>query len=92
MLKVTVVNTASEQKLVLEGRLAAPDLSELESAWQDARSARGSRRCVVDLRNATFIDRRAETILLDMKREGAQFFVCGVCTRHHLEQLGIKCE
>jgi anti-anti-sigma regulatory factor len=92
MLKITIVDAPQEQKLVLEGRLIEPDLAELESTWRKARTALGTRKCVVDLRNATFIDENAERILLDMQREGAQFIAYGVFTRHQLEQLGIKCE
>ncbi len=91
MLKITILDTPAEQKLVLEGRLMEPDISELESAWQNARGARGTRRCVVDLRNATFIDESGERILLDMQGEGAQFIACGVFTKHRLERVGIKC-
>jgi hypothetical protein len=92
MLKITIIDAPQEQKLVLEGRLIEPDLVELESTWQRARTALGTRRCVVDLRNATFIDKGAERILLDMQREGAQFLAYGVFTKHRLEQLGIECK
>ena len=92
MLKITVIDTPSEQKLVLEGKLSKPDLSVLESAWEHARVARGSRICIVDLTNATSIDPNAEGILLDMKRHSAQFVACGISTKHQLEQLGIQCK
>lgn len=92
MLKITIIDTANEQKLVLEGRLTEPDASELESAWETARGPRGRRMCVVDLRNATFIDQSGEKILLRMKGEGAQFIACGVSTTHQLQELGIKCK
>ncbi len=92
MLKITMVDTAREQRLILEGKLMEPDISELESTWENARGTNGSRPYVVDLRNVTYIDRSAERVLLDMKREGAHFVACGVANRYRLEQLGIKCE
>jgi len=92
MLKITIIDTPAEQKLVLEGKLIEPDISELESAWQIARGARGTRRCIVDLRNATFMDQSAERILLDMQRDGAQFVACGVFTKYRLGWLGIRCK
>ncbi len=91
MLKITIVDTATEQRLVLEGRLLEPDLPELESAWGNARRANGSRRRVVDLRNVTFIHPCAERVLLDMNGEGAQFIACGIANTFRLQQLGIKC-
>jgi len=92
MLKITIIDSPTEQRLVLEGRLTEPDISELDSAWENVRGARGTRTCIVDLRDATFMDRGGERILLRMKREGARFIACGVSTTHRLEELGIKCK
>ena len=91
MLKITILDDQTEQRLVLEGRLTEPDISVLESAWDNALAARGTRRCIVDLRNATSLDASGERILLGMKREGAQFLACGVSIKHRLEELGIPC-
>jgi len=49
MLNVTIIENPTEQRLVLEGRLTEPDISELDSAWEKVREARGTRRCIVDL-------------------------------------------
>jgi len=92
MLKITIIDGPTEQRLVLEGRLTEPGLSELKSAWEEAHRARGTRKCLVDLRNATFIDQCGARILAEMKQQGAQFIACGVSTTHQLEQLGIKCK
>jgi anti-anti-sigma regulatory factor len=92
MLKITLIDAPREQRLVLEGRLAKADVVELEETWQRGRAALGTRRRLVDLRNTTFIDESAETILLDMQKEGAQFLAYGVFTKHRLEQIGIKCK
>lgn len=91
MLKITVLDTPSEQKLILEGKLSKPDLAVLESAWEQALGKLGKRSCVIDLSNTTAIDPTAEGILLDMKRHAAQFVACGIATKHQLEQLGIQC-
>ena len=92
MLKITIVDRPEEQKLILEGRLMAPDTSEVESAWRTARRGNRPGLWVVDLRNVTFIDGSAERILLEMNREGAEFMACGVANTYRLEQLGIKCK
>jgi anti-anti-sigma regulatory factor len=91
MLKITVVETMDEQRLVLEGRLTEPEISELEAAWQKLRETRGARRSVVDLRSATFIDPDGERTLMQMRGDGAHFVACGVSTTHRLAELGIKC-
>lgn len=90
MLKITIAETSTEQTLILEGRLTGPYVAELERAWQNARRANGH-RCIVDLRNTTFIDEAAETLLARMKRDGAHFVACGVCTTYRLKRLGIRC-
>ena len=90
MLKITLIDGPHEQRLVLEGRLAEPDLSTLKSVWEDVYAALGTRQCIVDLRGAT-IDRSSEGVLLDMKQKGARFVACGVSTTHHLRRLGIRC-
>jgi anti-anti-sigma regulatory factor len=92
MLKITLIETPDEQKLVLEGKLIAPDLSELKTAWEGAHRRQEIRRRIVDLRNTTFIDPSGEQVLIDMKREGAQFIACGVSTTHQLKRLGIRCQ
>lgn len=91
MLKITVIETAAEQRLVLEGRLAEPEISELETAWQRLRETRAGRRCVVDLRSTTFIDPNGERTLLHLRLDGAHFVACGVSTTHRLAELGIRC-
>jgi anti-anti-sigma regulatory factor len=91
MLRISVIESPAAQTMVLEGKLTEPYISELELAWKKARQANGSRKLVIDLRNATFIDYHGECALLHMKREGAQFIACGISTTHQLEQLGIAC-
>jgi anti-anti-sigma regulatory factor len=91
MLKITMIESPAEQVLILEGRLTIPNLAEVERAWETARGSRGTGTRVIDLRNATFIDPRAEGLLLRMKREGARFLACGVANTHQLKRLGIRC-
>jgi len=91
MLKITTVDTATEQRLILEGKLMEPDISELEAAWEKASRAGGERPSVVDLRNVTFIHESAKRVLLRLNREGAEFVACGVANTYRLDQMGIKC-
>ncbi len=92
MLRITIVDAVTELRLILEGRLMGPDISELEAAWEKVRRTNGSRPYVLDLRNVTFIDPSAEKVLVDMNTEGAQFVACGVANTYRLQQLGIRCK
>ena len=65
MLRVTVVEGRSEMQVVVEGMLGAAGISELESAWRQARQAWRC-RIVIDLSGMTSIDSSGETALLGM--------------------------
>ena len=50
MLKISVIDRRTERWLVLEGKLIAPWVTELRSAWQAANGQVGGPALVVDLR------------------------------------------
>lgn len=87
MLRITINDTAAEQKWILQGRLTGPWVEQLSSKWDETRSARQGRRCLVDVRDLTFFDQSGESVLRVMKREGAEFTACGVCIKHVLKGL-----
>jgi hypothetical protein len=87
MLKITIIEIAKEQRLIVEGRLAEPCVSELESAWNRARQAGGSRPIVVDLRGVTAIDLKGEAALETMIAAGAHFAVKGLYCEYVVQQL-----
>jgi len=66
MLKITLVDTSDEQKIVLSGTLVGPWIGELQKLWQDSRQQLGDRRCVVDLDEVTVIDQTAHPLLATM--------------------------
>ena len=87
MLRIAVNETNAEQRWVLQGRLAGPNVAELDSSWAMTQSSRQGRKCVVDLSEVTFIDESGEEALRAMMKEGARFIACGVCVKHILENL-----
>lgn len=87
MLMISIQEAPSEQKWILQGRLAGPWAAELISNWKRTRTTRDGRKCVVDLSNVTFIDRAGEEILRAMKEEGSQFITCGVNNRYVLRKV-----
>ena len=50
MLKITKIDTDTEQRLILEGRLASPWIGGLGSHWKETRHAHPERDFVVDLK------------------------------------------
>jgi hypothetical protein len=87
MLKITNVETAGGQRLKVEGKLAQPWVSELESAWNEARQTGRTRGIVVDLTCLTFIDPEGEAVLAAMIAEGARLIATGIYSEYVVEQL-----
>jgi hypothetical protein len=87
MLKITVLESRLEQKVMVEGKLIEPWVSELESAWNQARQAGGSGPIVLDLRGVTAIDLKGEAALETMITAGAHVAVKGLYCEYVVEQL-----
>ena len=87
MLRITVTETAVEEKWILQGQLTKRSVAELVSSWK-ASFAQPPGRCrIVDLNEVTSIDKSGEEALLMMVRDGATFVASGVYTKHLLDQL-----
>ena len=87
MLKISVIDGRTERRLVLEGKLIAPWVAELRTAWQAANGQVGSPALVVDLRNVTVISQEGEKALLELMVDGARFRCSGVLIRHLIHEL-----
>jgi anti-anti-sigma regulatory factor len=92
MLRITIVDTPSEQKWILHGRLMGPWAAELRSNWKRAHGENQGRSCVVDLSQVTFIDTNGEKVLTKMMQEGAHFVVSGLYATHVIENLEARCK
>ena len=90
MLKISVIDSRTECRLVLEGKLIAPWVGELRTAWKTANEEMEGRTLVVDLRNITFISQEGEKALSELMTAGAKFRCSGVLTKHMLKQFARK--
>ena len=80
-MRVTVVEGRSKLRVVVEGTLGAADVSELKSAWSEAKQAwRG--RIVIDLSGMTCIDSSGREALLGMICEGARLTARGAFNKY----------
>ena len=86
VLKITRTETPAEEKWILQGRLVGLWVAELKSSWQKAHITDENRKCVVDLNEVTFIDKKGESLLRNMAKQGAQFIATGIYTKHVLQQ------
>jgi anti-anti-sigma regulatory factor len=87
MLRITIIDGRARKTILVEGKLAASAVAELESAWKQARQEYPSRRIVVDLSNATLIDSVGRAALVAMVDEGARLAANGIYTRYLIEQV-----
>jgi hypothetical protein len=93
MLKITITETPTERKWVLEGRLMGPWVNELRIAWKRMLPTRPGRCCTIELNDVSFIDKSGERLLRALSRKGAQLIADGLYTKHVVEKLKIggKC-
>ena len=82
MLKISVMDSRTERRLVVEGKLIAPWVSELRTAWKAANGEIAGRALVVHVGNITVISQEGENALFELMREGAKFRCSGVLTKH----------
>ena len=87
MLKISILDTPNQRRLMLEGRLIAPWAAELRSAWKTAQTDLHDRALVIDLKNLTAISEDGENALLELLSEGIKIRCSGVFTKHVLKQL-----
>src|ERR1700693_1619872 len=87
MLKITITNTATEERWTLQGRLVAPWVNELKASWRRAHRTAQGQRCIVNLDEVTFIDKSGERMLRSMSNQGARFVASDVYVKHVLDRL-----
>jgi hypothetical protein len=87
VLKISILDTPNQRRLMLEGRLIAPWAAEVRSACKAAEADLHDRTLVIDLKNLTAISEDGENVLLELLCEGIKFRCSGVFTKHVLKQL-----
>jgi hypothetical protein len=90
VLRISITETPTETRWILQGRLSGPWPSELSAIWRTSTRTRKGRACLVDLNDVTFIDKNAGDLLRTMSREGAEFIAHGLYIKQVLEGLNIS--
>ena len=91
MLRISTLDTAGERRLVVEGTLVNPWVAELRRTIGAAGGSLEGRSLVIDLTNATTIDREGEAAIFELMQNGAKFCCSGVHTKHVLKKLADQC-
>ena len=90
MLKISILNTPSYRRLVIEGKLVDPWASVLTTVWRQATADLNGRELVIDVKCLTAISEDGEQVLLELMKEGARFRSSGVFTKQVLKRVGRK--
>ena len=87
MLKISIHDTPSHRRLMLEGRLIGPWVAELRSACKEAAADLHGRELIVEMNNLSAVSQEGENVLLELLSEGIKFRCHGVFTKLILRQL-----
>jgi hypothetical protein len=87
MLKISIVESSSQYRVVLEGKLIAPWAFELRNECSKAKGDLHGRELLVEIQNLVTISQEGENVLVELMTGGVKIRGCGVFTRHVLKQL-----
>ncbi len=72
MLKITITDTPTEQRITLSGKLIGTWIQELRKVWEQCRSQAVGRKIIFDLNNVIHIEEGANSLLREMMAEGTE--------------------
>ena len=87
MLKISLIDSARQCRLVVEGKLIAPWAAELRSAWVKARADLRGRELVIEMKHVTAIGQEGENLLLELISNGTKVRCTGLFTKHVVKEL-----
>jgi hypothetical protein len=87
MLKISLIDSARQRRLVVEGKLIAPWAAELRNACQEARADLRGRELVIEMKHITMISQEGENVILELINGGIRFRCRGVFTKHVVKEL-----
>jgi hypothetical protein len=90
MLKISIRDTPSQRRLLVEGQLVAPWAAELRTVWRTATADLHDRQLIIDLRSLTEFSEDGEAVLLQLMKAGARFRCSGVFTKHVIKRLAAE--
>jgi DNA-binding LytR/AlgR family response regulator len=87
VLKISIEETPTELRWVLEGRLTGLWVTELRKSWESKQLRRTGRMCIVDLNEVVSVDGEGEELLSAMFKQGAQLIGTALYIEDLLERL-----
>jgi hypothetical protein len=87
MLKISLIDSPRQRRVVVEGKFIAPWAAELRNACQEASADLRNRELVIEMKHVTTIGQEAQNVIVDLLNRGIKFRCNGVFTKHVLRQL-----
>ena len=87
MLKISLIDSAKQRRLIAEGKLIGPWAAELRYACQQANVDLRGRKLIVEMKYITMISQEGENLILELINGGIEVRCCGVFTKHVVDQL-----
>jgi len=87
MLKISLIDTPRQRRVIVEGKLIAPWAAELRSACGKAKTDLGGRELVLEMKHITRISQEGENAILELINEGIKFRCEGLFTKHLVKEL-----
>ena len=87
MFKISVIDSRTQRRVILEGKLVAPWTTELRTFCETARADLNERQLVIDIKQLTAISQEGENLLLELMKRGLVMRSGGLFTRQVLAQL-----
>jgi hypothetical protein len=90
VLRITINETPTERRWILQGRLVGPWVAEVRTSWKKTYRDDDGRTCIIDLCDVTFIDKGGENLLRSMSKQGLRLVASGLYIKHIVDQLKPK--
>ena len=87
MLKISLIDSARQRRVTVEGRLIAPWAAELRNTCEEAKADLLGRDLVIEMKHLTTISQEGENVILELINRGFRFHCRGVFTKQVLKQL-----
>ena len=87
MLKISLIDSARQRRLSVEGKLIAPWAAELRSACEESRVDLLGRELVIEMKHVTTISQEGENVILELINRGVRFRCHGVFAKHVVKEL-----